>query len=234
MTVEALKEAVYRANVAIVDAGLAKVTWGNASAVDREQGLMAIKPSGVAAAELDTNAVVVLSLETGETVEGTLKPSSDTPTHLHLYRHFKHVGGIVHTHSMHAVAFAQANSELPCYGTTHADYFNGAVPVTMRMRPEEILTDYEHNTGVVIEECFRKNKIDPMEMPAVLVSGHAPFTWGATVEDAVEHAVVLEHVARMAVNTLTINPNARPISRQLLDKHFRRKHGPDAYYGQDR
>ncbi|MEX0600386.1 MAG: L-ribulose-5-phosphate 4-epimerase AraD [Rhodothermales bacterium] len=233
MNHEALRHAVWKANDDIVKAGLVKLTWGNASGINREAGVVAIKPSGIPAAELSPEDVVLVSLESGETVDGALKPSSDTPTHLHLYRHFQNVGGIVHTHSTHAVAWAQANSELPCYGTTHADYFHGPVPITVRMRPEEIAMDYERNTGIVIEECFRKNNIDPMDVPAVLVAGHGPFAWGADVERAVECAVVLEYAARMAVHTLTINPNARPISRQLVDKHFRRKHGPDAYYGQD-
>lgn len=233
MTYEALRRAVRQANIDIAGAGLVELTWGNASAVDREAGIMAIKPSGVACDAMDLEDVVLVSLESGDALEADLKPSSDTPTHLHLYRNFAGVGGIVHTHSAHAVAWAQADRELPCFGTTHADYFNGAVPVTARMRPEEIVTDYEQNTGVVIEECFRRKNIDPMDVPAVLVAGHGPFAWGASVEQAVENAVVLELVARMALQTLTINPDARPISRQLLDKHFRRKHGPDAYYGQD-
>lgn len=233
MNQEALKRAVWKANLDIVKAGLVERTWGNASGVDREAGVVAIKPSGVAYDELTPENVVLVSLESGEAIDGALRPSSDTPTHLHLYRNFAGLGGIVHTHSVHAVSWAQADRELPCFGTTHADHFNGAVPVTVRMRPADIHTDYERNTGIVIEECFRSNNIDPMDVPAVLVAGHGPFVWGASVDEAVSNAVVLEHVARMALYTVTINPDARPISRQLLDKHFSRKHGPDAYYGQD-
>lgn len=233
MTYEGLRRAVRKANADIAKAGLVELSWGNASGIDREAGIMAIKPSGMTCDALAPDDVVLVSLETGEAIDSDLKPSSDTPTHLHLYRNFPNVGGIVHTHSAHAVAWAQSDRELPCFGTTHADYFNGPVPVTARMRPEEIVTDYERNTGVVIEECFRRKHIDPMDVPAVLVAGHGPFAWGERVDDAVENAVVLELVARMALQTLSVNPDARPISRQLLDKHFSRKHGPDAYYGQD-
>lgn len=232
MSHEALRRVVWEANLDIVKSGLVELTWGNASGVDREAGVVAIKPSGVAYDDLTPEHIVLVSLESGETLEGGLRPSSDTPTHLHLYRCFDGIGGIVHTHSLHAVSWAQAGRELPCFGTTHADHFNGAVPVTAEMSPAEIQTDYERNTGVVIEACFRSKQIEPMDVPAVLVFGHGPFTWGASLEQAVLNAVVLEHVARMALHTITIDPGARPISRHLLEKHFGRKHGPDAYYGQ--
>jgi len=233
MSHEALRRVVWEANLDIVKGGLVELTWGNASGLDREAGVVAIKPSGVAYDDLTPEHIVLVSLESGKTLEGSLRPSSDTPTHLHLYRCFDGIGGIVHTHSLHAVAWAQAARDLPCFGTTHADHFNGAVPVTARMSPEEIRTDYERNTGIVIEACFRSKHIEPMDVPAVLVAGHGPFTWGTTVDEAVLNAVVLESVARMALHTVTINPEARPISGRLLEKHFGRKHGPDAYYGQD-
>jgi L-ribulose-5-phosphate 4-epimerase len=232
MGYEALKEAVWRANLDLVEAGLVVLTWGNASGADRDAGVMAIKPSGVAYAEMRPEDMVVLSLETGEVVEGRLKPSSDTPTHLRLYREFEGIGGVVHTHSSYAVSWAQAERDLPCFGTTHADHFYGPVPVTRRMREEEIREAYEHNTGVVIVECFRQRGIDPLDVPGVLVAGHGPFTWGATPRKAVENAIALEATARMAVYTRLINPDARPIDPVLLDKHFLRKHGAAAYYGQ--
>ncbi|HEY8483663.1 MAG TPA: L-ribulose-5-phosphate 4-epimerase [Longimicrobiales bacterium] len=232
MGYDALKEAVWRANLDLVEAGLVVLTWGNASGADRDAGVMAIKPSGVAYAEMRPEDMVVLSLETGEVVEGRLKPSSDTPTHLHLYREFEGIGGVVHTHSSYAVSWAQAERDLPCFGTTHADHFYGPVPVTRRMREEEIREAYEHNTGVVIVECFRQRGIDPLDVPGVLVAGHGPFTWGATPRKAVENAIALEATARMAVYTRLINPDARPIDPVLLDKHFLRKHGAAAYYGQ--
>lgn len=232
MGYEALKQQVHRANRAIVEAGLVVLTWGNASAADREAGVMAIKPSGVGYDAMQPDDMVVLSIQTGEVVEGRLRPSSDTPTHLHLYREFSAVGAVVHTHSSHAVSWAQAERDLPCFGTTHADHFYGPVPVTRRMREEEIREAYEHNTGEVIVETFRERGIDPADVPGVLVAGHAPFAWGPTAAKAVENAVVLEAAARMALNTLLLNPQARPIDRSLLDKHFLRKHGAGAYYGQ--
>lgn len=233
MRYETLRRAVWQANVDAVEAGLVELTFGNASGVDRDDGVMAIKPTGVSYRNMDPGDVVVVSLETGEPVESGLRPSSDTPTHLHLYRAFTDVGAVVHTHSVHAVAWAQSGRDLPCFGTTHADHFYGPVPVTRPMRPAEIDRDYERNTGVVITECFQKRDVDPMQVPAVLVHGHGPFTWGATPREAVENAIVLESVARMALHTLAIDPKARPISRELLEKHFLRKHGPGAYYGQD-
>lgn len=230
MAYEGLMETVWQANLDIVEAGLVTLTWGNASGVDREAGVMAIKPSGVAYDRLKPSDVVIVSLDSGEPIEDGLKPSSDTPTHRHLYRQFEHLGGIVHTHSRRAVSFAQAEREIPCLGTTHADHFYGAIPVTRRMREEEIERDYERNTGVVIVERF--GALDPTEIPAVLVAGHGPFAWGATVEAAVENAIVLEEVAQMALNTFLLNASAERIDDALLDKHFQRKHGPKSYYGQ--
>jgi L-ribulose-5-phosphate 4-epimerase len=232
MSYEELKDQVYRANLALVEAGLVTLTWGNASGVDRKAGVMAIKPSGVAYSDLRPENIVILSLEDGQTVEGTHRPSSDTPTHLHLYRSFKSIGGVVHTHSMAATSFAQARRDIPCFGTTHADNFYGSIPVTADMNPEEIRTDYELNTGRVIVECFQSRKIDPQNIPGVLVASHAPFAWGDTLEKAVENAIVMEFTARMALNSLALAPALAPISQTLLDKHFFRKHGPGAYYGQ--
>lgn len=232
MSYEALKEAVWQANLDLVEAGLVVLTWGNASAVDRDRAAMAIKPSGVPYDVLKPDDIVVLSLEDGRVVDGHLNPSSDAPTHLHLYREFEAAGAVVHTHSRHAVIWAQAERDIPCFGTTHADHFYGPVPVTRRMTETEIRTDYELNTGVVIVESFRSRGIDPAQVPAVLVAGHGPFAWGGTARKAVENGIVLETVAEMALSTLTVNPGAEPIDRLLLDKHFLRKHGTDAYYGQ--
>ena len=234
MAYDALREAVWQANRDIVDAGLVELTWGNASGVDRERGVMAIKPSGVAYDRLEPDDIVVLHLETGEALGSGLRPSSDTPTHRYLYQQFEAIGGIVHTHSSHAVAWAQAERDLPCFGTTHADHFHGPVPVTRRMRDDEIREDYEHNTGVVIAERFREGGLDVERRPGVLVAGHGPFAWGGTPATAVENAIALESVARMALHTLLINGAARPIGQPLLDKHFLRKHGAGAYYGQER
>jgi len=232
MAYEALKEAVWQANLDIVEAGLVELTWGNASAVDREAGVMAIKPSGVDYEIMDPKDIVIVALETGDVLDDGLKPSSDTPTHRYLYQQFGAVGSIVHTHSSHAVSWAQAGRDLPCLGTTHADHFYGSVPVTRPMREDEIKGAYEHNTGVVIVERFREGGIDPREIPGVLVHGHGPFAWGETARAAVENAIVLESVARKALHTYLINPDAQPIDQVLLDKHFLRKHGKDAYYGQ--
>ena len=229
---DALKRSVYEANLAIVDSGLVILTWGNASGIDREAGVMVIKPSGVSYDDLRAEDMVAVSLETGEPIESRSRPSSDTPTHLYLYRAMPSIGGIVHSHSKHAVAWAQAEREIPCLGTTHADHFYGVVPVTRRMRREEIEGAYEHNTGVVIVERFREGSVDPAEIPGVLVAGHGPFAWGSTPSEAVENAVVLESVAEMALHTYRLNPEAQPIEQALLDRHFRRKHGPGAYYGQ--
>jgi L-ribulose-5-phosphate 4-epimerase len=191
---------------------------------------MVIKPSGVPYAGMKPKHMVVVSLETGDVVEGNLKPSSDTPTHLVLYRAFKEIGGVVHTHSLYATAWAQACKGIPSYGTTQADYWYGDVPCTRLLKSAEIKKDYEANTGKVIVECFKK--LDPMQHPAVLVASHGPFTWGKDAHDAVHNASVLEFIARLASETLRINPKAKPMQSALLDKHFLRKHGPGAYYGQ--
>ena len=227
-----LKEAVYLANMAIVEAGLVDLTWGNASGVDRERGVMAIKPSGVAYDALTPDDMIVLDIETGDELDDGLRPSSDTPTHLHLYRQFESAGGIVHTHSRNAVSWAQAEREIPCFGTTHADHFHGAIPVTRRLTQDEIQGEYELNTGVVIVERFREAGIEAASVPGVLVAGHGPFVWGDTAQKAADNAIALESVAEMALQTLALNPDARPIDRVLHDKHFLRKHGATAYYGQ--
>lgn len=230
MSLKELKEAVWEANLQLVREGLVLQTWGNASAVDRDRGLVVIKPSGVPYDQMKPGHMVVVSLETGQTVEGALRPSSDTPTHLVLYRAFAQIGGVVHTHSLYATAWAQACRSIPCYGTTQADYWFGEVPCTRAMKPAEIRRDYEANTGHVIVETFRGR--DPLQQPAVLVASHGPFTWGRHVHEAVHNAVVLEFVARLASETLRIHPRVRPVTRPLLEKHFLRKHGPGAYYGQ--
>lgn len=229
---EELKERVCAANNRLVAEGLVVETFGNASAVDRGAGIVIIKPSGVSYEDLRPDHMVAVSLADGAVVEGALRPSSDTPTHLVLYRSFPDVGGIVHTHSLHATAWAQARREIPPLGTTHADYFQGPVPCTRLMKAAEIRGDYEANTGQVIVERF--GGLDPMSRPGVLVAAHGPFAWGRSVEEAVHHAVILEYLARLAAETVRIDPAARPMQRALLEKHFRRKHGPGAYYGQDR
>ncbi len=210
--------------------GLVTFTWGNVSAVDRGSGIMIIKPSGVEYEEMTAEDMVAVSLETGEVVEGRYKPSSDTPTHLALYRAFENVGGIVHTHSRWATSFAQAGIGIEPLGTTHADYFYGEIPCTRAMNPDEINGKYEKETGTVIIEAF--NGIDPLTIPAVLVKSHGPFTWGKTAAEAVHNAVVLEEVAFMNYHTMSINPQIRPMQKELLDRHYLRKHGENAYYGQ--
>jgi L-ribulose-5-phosphate 4-epimerase len=232
MAYEQLKQSVYDANVALVNAGLVVLTWGNASGVDRAAGVMAIKPSGVAYDKLTPADIVVLSLATGEIVDGKGRPSSDTPTHLHLCRSFESIGGIVHTHSTFGTSFAQAMRDIPCLGTTHADNFYGSIPCTRPMTPSEIESEYELNTGKVIVECFREKRLDPTQIPGVLVASHAPFAWGTSPAKAVENAIVLEFSAQMALNSFALNPNLKSIPQPLLDKHFLRKHGPKAYYGQ--
>jgi L-ribulose-5-phosphate 4-epimerase len=232
MKYQSLKERVQRANLALVEAGLVLLTWGNASGADRDAQVMAIKPSGVPYDRLGVDDIVVLSIKTGEIVEGSTRPSSDTATHLHLYREFPTIGGVMHSHSTYGTSFAQAMREIPCFGTTHADNFYGAIPVTRSMTDAEINQDYELNTGRVIVERFKKGGVDPEQVPGVLVASHGPFAWGLTVEKAVENAVVLEFSARMALNSLALSPGLSPISRTLLDKHFFRKHGPKATYGQ--
>ncbi|MBZ5497470.1 MAG: L-ribulose-5-phosphate 4-epimerase AraD [Acidobacteriia bacterium] len=225
-----LKQRVYKANLDLVKEGLVVQTFGNASAVDRGSGHVVIKPSGVPYEGMGPEHMVVVSLTTGEVVEGEFNPSTDTSTHLVLYRAFKNIGGIVHTHSLYATAWAQARREIPALGTTHADYFHGPVPCTRLMTAKEIKTGYEVNTGRVIVE--RLARMDPLAFPGVLVASHGPFTWGESVEHAVQHAIVLEHLARLVSETMRIQPATKSIRRVLLDKHFSRKHGRDAYYGQ--
>ncbi len=227
---EKLKEEVYRANMALPKHGLVTFTWGNASGIDRESGIVVIKPSGVDYDELRPNDLVCLDLKSGKSVEGSLKPSSDAPTHLALYRAFPDLGGVVHTHSRWATIFAQAGRPIPALGTTHADYFYGDIPVTRPLTQDEISGEYELETGNVIVERMRG--IEPLSMPAALVFGHGPFIWGKDVADAVYHAVVLEEVAMMAWHSLEMNPEAQ-LQQSLLDKHYLRKHGKNAYYGQN-
>jgi L-ribulose-5-phosphate 4-epimerase len=224
------REQAFDANRAIVEAGLVVLTFGNASAVDRDAGVLAIKPSGVAYEELTPAAMVLVDLESGDVVEGDYRPSSDTPTHLVLYRAFATIGGVVHTHSPFATAWAQAARELPCFGTTHADHFRGAVPVTRSLTRDEVEGDYEQATGEVIVEALAD--VDPLAMPAALVAGHGPFAWGAHAAQAVENAVALEVVAASALRTELLRPGAAALDDALLDRHFLRKHGPGAYYGQ--
>ena len=227
---EALKEQVLKANLALPKHDLVTFTWGNVSAVDRESGLIAIKPSGVEYDEMTADDIVLVSLETGERVEGRLKPSSDTPTHVELYRAFPSIGGIVHTHSRWATSFAQAGVGIIPMGTTQGDYFYGEIPCTRLMTPEEIAGEYEKETGKVIIETFAGK--DPEAIPAVLVNSHGPFAWGTDAENAVHNAVVLEEVAFMNFHALQLSPNRGAMQQELLDKHYLRKHGKNAYYGQ--
>lgn len=226
---EQLRADVLEANLELVRRGLVIASFGNASGLAREQGLVVIKPSGVAYADLRPEHLVITDLD-GRLVEGQLRPSSDLPTHLALYRAFPSIGGVAHTHSSFASSWAQACREIPCLGTTHADYFRGPVPVTEPMTAGEIRSEYEKNTGEVIVRRFAQ--LDPCAVPAVLVASHAPFCWGPTVNDAVHIAVILEEIARMAYQTVVLNPDAAPLAMDLHEKHFLRKHGPAAYYGQ--
>lgn len=226
---EQLKEEVLRANLELHEKNLVIYTWGNASGIDREKGFVVIKPSGVSYEDLEANMMVVVDLD-GKRVEGELNPSSDTLTHLELYREFGDIGGVVHTHSKWATAWAQAQKGIPCLGTTHADHFYGEIPCTRLLTPEEIQSDYESNTGKVIVERFKN--LSYLDMPGVLVAAHAPFTWGRDPLEAVHNSVVLEEVASMGFVTRQLNPLATQIQQELLDKHFKRKHGPNAYYGQ--
>jgi L-ribulose-5-phosphate 4-epimerase len=227
---EDLKRAVCKANLDLVKEGLVIQTFGNVSGIDRASGLVVIKPSGVAYDGMKPEHMVVVSLATGQVVESDLRPSSDTATHLVLYRAFAAVGGIVHTHSLYATAWAQAKCAIPALGTTHADYWYGEVPCTRPMTPAEIRGEYEANTGDVIVETFKET--DPLHKPAVLVASHGPFAWGKDAADAVHNATILEYLARLASETLRIEPRTGPMQPALLDKHFLRKHGPNAYYGQ--
>ena len=226
---EQLKQQVYEANMELPRRGLITYTWGNVSGIDRQSGLFVIKPSGVEYDVLPPDDMVVMDLD-GNRVEGKYRPSSDTPTHLVLYRTFPEIGGIVHTHSPYATSWAQAKRPLPCYGTTHADYFYGEIPCARNLTPEEIESGYEENTGVVIVETFKGK--NPVHLPGVLCANHGPFTWGKDAAQAVYNAVVLEEIAKMALFTELLNPNAAPAPQAMQDKHFLRKHGPNAYYGQ--
>ena len=227
---EALKETVCEANLELSRRGVVLYTWGNVSGIDRARGLVVIKPSGVPYQGMQPSDMVVVDLE-GHIVEGTLRPSSDTPTHLDLYKAFTEIGGVVHTHSTHAVVFAQAGMEIPPLGTTHADYFYGAVPVSRSLTLDEVQEAYEKNTGRVIVETVHETEREPLAVPGVLVRNHGPFTWGKDPAEAVYHSVVLEEIAEMAWKTLQINP-AAALPPYILEKHYQRKHGPKAYYGQ--
>jgi len=226
---EQLKAEVCEANLELVRQGLVTLTWGNVSGINPQRELVVIKPSGVPYGQIEPEQMVVVDLD-GRVVEGRLRPSSDTPTHVLLYRHFQGVGGVTHTHSPKATMFAQARVEIPCLGTTHADHFFGPVPVTRPLTPKEVDSGYEANTGQVIVERFAG--LDPLEMPAVLVAGHAPFTFGTGAGDSVANAVALEAVAEMAIGTISLRGDAPPLESYVLQKHYRRKHGADAYYGQ--
>lgn len=228
---EQLKEKVFQANLALPKHKLVTFTWGNVSGIDREKGLVVIKPSGVEYDEMRVEDMVVVDLD-GNVVSGHLRPSSDTATHLVLYKAFQDIGGIVHTHSSFATSWAQAGKSLPAFGTTHADYFYGEIPCTRPMKEAEIKGEYELETGNVIVETFQNKQINPVQMPGVLVHSHAPFVWGKDPDNAVHNAVVLEEVAKMAINMVTINPATEPMDQHLLDRHFLRKHGANAYYGQ--
>ena len=228
---EELRKQVYEANMELPRRNLVTYTWGNVSGIDREKGLVVIKPSGVEYDELTPENLVVLDLD-GNRVEGELNPSSDTKTHLELYKAFPTLGGIVHTHSPYAVAWAQAGRDIPCYGTTHANYFYGAVPCARHLTKEELDEDYEKNTGKIIIDTFTDRGIDPVAVPGAICHSHGPFTWGKDAAQAVYHAVVLEEVAKMALLTRQVNSDAAPAPQYLQDKHYMRKHGPNAYYGQ--
>ena len=228
---EELKRKVYEANMELPRRNLVTYTWGNVSGIDRESGLFVIKPSGVEYDELKPEDLVVMDLK-GNKVEGNMNPSSDTLTHMVLYNAFPEIGGIVHTHSPYAVGWAQAGEDIPCYGTTHADYFYGPIPCARHLTQEELDAGYELNTGHTIVECFRQRGIDPMAVPAVICHSHGPFTWGKDAAKAVYHAVVLEEVAKMAYRCEQINPGVQPAPQELQDKHYLRKHGKTAYYGQ--
>lgn len=232
MSIEELRERVAEANRALSAAGLVALSFGNASGVDREHGVLVIKASGVACDRARPDDMVVVSMSDGAVVEGSMRPSSDTPTHLVLCRRFPSIGGVVHTHSPFASAWAQAGRAIPCLGTTHADHFDGPVPVTHPLSETEIAGDYERETGEVIARTLEELRLDPLRMPAALVVSHAPFTWGADAAEAVTNAVALETAAAMASRTLSLSPKVEPIDQALLARHFDRKHGPRAYYGQ--
>jgi L-ribulose-5-phosphate 4-epimerase len=230
-SIEELKELVFQANLALPATGLVKLTWGNMSIIDRDRGCIVIKPSGVPYDRMSAGQMVVTDLE-GKVLAGELKPSSDLPTHLVLYRDFTEIGAVVHTHSKYAVSWAQAGRDIPVYGTTHADTFYGPVPCTRALYDHEINGLYEEATGDVIVETFRERGVSPLAVPGVIVHGHGPFTWGVTAHDAVNNSIVLDEIADMATLTESNNRDSRPISQSLLDKHYYRKHGASAYYGQ--
>lgn len=232
MSLGDLRDQVCAANIALANGGLVTLSFGNVSGVDRATGIMIIKPSGVPYESLRPDDLVGVDLASGATVEGSARPSSDTPTHLALYRRYAEIGGIVHTHSTQASAWAQAVRPIPCLGTTHADHFHGPVPVTRTLRAAELGSTYEADTGAVIIETLEALGLGPLEMPAILVRSHGPFTWGQDAADALANAIALEAVAAMAGLTLELDPETRPIDGSLLDRHFGRKHGPGAYYGQ--
>ncbi len=224
-----LKRKVFEANLALVEHRLVILTWGNASGIDRKRGVIAIKPSGLPYSQMTADDMVLVDWE-GQIVEGKLRPSSDLPSHLELYKAWSEVGGIVHTHAPYATSCAQATNPIPCFGTTHADHFHGEVPCTRFLTPEEVEREYERNTGKVIVECFKDR--DPLAVPGVLVAGHAPFTWGLNPSKAVENSIALEQIAQMAILTRTFAPHAEEIPQYITDKHYFRKHGATAYYGQ--
>ncbi|HUM82406.1 MAG TPA: L-ribulose-5-phosphate 4-epimerase [Lachnospiraceae bacterium] len=230
---EELKKAVYEANMELPKRGLVTYTWGNVSGIDRASGYFVIKPSGVDYDSLKPEDMVVMDLD-GHKIEGDYNPSTDTATHAELYKKYPKIGGIVHTHSSWATSWAQAGRSIPCYGTTHADYFYGEIPCARPLTAEEINTEYEKNTGLVIIETFEGRKLDPMAVPGVLCTNHGPFAWGKDAAQAVYNAVVLEEVAKMATRTEMINPDVRPAPQVLQDKHYLRKHGANAYYGQNK
>ncbi len=229
---EPLIAEVLEANLALVEHGLVVFTWGNASGIDRERGVVAIKPSGVSYKGMTAADITLVDLE-GKILKGNYKPSSDTPTHLELYRKFPSIGGIVHTHARWSTAWAQSCRDIPAYGTTHADYFYGCIPCMRHLTPEEIRTDYELNTGKVIVEGFQQRSLDPVAVPGALLAGHGPFAWGKSASDAMHNAVVMEECAMMAAHTELLNPSIQQIDQALMDKHYLRKHGKDAYYGQN-
>ena len=229
MRLKELREQVLDANLELVRRGLVLYTFGNASGISREEGLVVIKPSGVPYDTMKPEHLVIVDLE-GKTVEGDLRPSSDLPTHLVLYKSFPSIGGVAHTHSRAATSWAQARRAIPCFGTTHADYFHGAIPVTKPLSEKEIRSDYERNTGLAIVRSMKRQ--DPLHVPGILVAGHAPFCWGASPADAAHNAVVVEELAALALQTITVNPRAKTLPKVLHDKHFFRKHGSSAYYGQ--
>ena len=229
--VESLKKEVFEANLALVKNNLVVLTWGNVSGIDREKGLVVIKPSGVSYDNMKEEDMVVVDLE-GNVVEGSLRPSSDTITHIELYKKYPNIGGIVHTHSTFATSWAQAKRNIPSYGTTHADTFYGSVPCTRKLTNEEIKTEYERNTGFVIIETLESKSIEVLSVPGIIVGSHGPFSWGETPSKAVSNAVVLEEVAKMALITENLNESITPIDKELQDKHYFRKHGKNAYYGQ--